>query len=249
MAITNCSLFYDYWSYWICVHIDISVAWQVGYPILIILQYLTFLCSGTLFGGIVLRLSKIPAIFKINYFISVPAVTQRALVVNDMECCYLTMTCNSMVKEMKVHTPTSPTSISDSSAMFRSLLLTFNPRALAEYNANSYSDNANSASQYFSATSSSSNFCPPGLQFSGDGSDEGNLGRMYLKFMGLDHDFPFFSLLILFWMNVIFRCLAGLILYFRIKYRCRLKHVGDIEGNNWIWQWAFDAKARSNIFQ
>jgi hypothetical protein len=184
--------------------------------------------SGTLFGGLVLRLSKIPAIFKVFYFISVSAVTQRALVVNDMECCYLTMTCNSLAQEMKSHPSTGstllPPSISadnPSSSIMRSLMTIMHPRALAK----DADDDAAISHRYFTSSTSSftTSFCPPGLQFSGDGSDEGNLGRMYLKFMGLDHDFPFFSLLILFWMNIIFRCSAGIILYLRIRYRNRLR--------------------------
>jgi hypothetical protein len=74
-------------------------------------------------------------------------------------------------------------------------------------------------------SSSTSSYCPPGLQLTGDGSDEGNLGRLYLTFMGLNHDFPFFSLVLLFVINIVFRVLAGVILCVRKGYRYQLKYV------------------------
>lgn len=60
-----------------------------------------FSCSGTLFNGIMVRLSKIPTIFRFVYYLSVTAITQRALIVNDMQCCYLTVTCNQISRDMQ----------------------------------------------------------------------------------------------------------------------------------------------------
>jgi len=55
-----------------------------------------YLGGGALFGGIMVKLDKIPLVFRWVYYISVLAVTQRALVVNDLLCCYLTTTCEDI---------------------------------------------------------------------------------------------------------------------------------------------------------
>ena len=146
--------------------------------------------SGTLFGGLIVRLTKIPFAFKWLYYISIPAITQRALVVNDLQCCYITATCNSIKQDMHL-----------------------------ERN-REWGPNTN-------ATHQSSTFCPPGLQFTGDGSDEGNLGRLYLRAIGLEQDNPFESLLILFWANIIFRILAMAILILREYLMYQLKEVKE----------------------
>ena len=49
--------------------------------------------TGTLFGGLLVTYQDIPDYFKPVYFVSVTAVTQRALVVNDFLCCYMTYKC------------------------------------------------------------------------------------------------------------------------------------------------------------
>lgn len=82
-----------------------------------------------------------------------------------------------------------------------------------------------SSLSYVDSLNQGNNYCPPGIQFTGDGSDEGNLGRLYLTFMGLNHDFPFFSLLLLFFINIMFRILAGVILVIRKRWRYQLKYV------------------------
>jgi hypothetical protein len=128
--ITLCSVITD----------SISVAYTIIFLIL---------GTGTLFGGLLVRYSKIPAIFHSFYYISVTAVTQRALIANDLQCCYLTVTCNSLLKEYYWK-----------------------------------SNDHHSAGQFAHSNSTNqvtSNFyCPPGLEFTGDGSDDGNLGRVYL---------------------------------------------------------------------
>jgi len=43
------------------------------------------------------KLDHIPSYFKFIYYGSVPALTQRALIVNDFLCCYLTATCEDGV--------------------------------------------------------------------------------------------------------------------------------------------------------
>ena len=123
--ITVCSMVTD----------KISVAYTVTFLIL---------GSGTLFGGLLVRYAKIPTVFKFLYYVSIPAVTQRALISNDLQCCYMTVTCNSLA---------------------------------AEYGHGHHQNTSSSSSALSSVTS---NFCPPGLGFTGDGSDDGNLGRVYL---------------------------------------------------------------------
>jgi hypothetical protein len=152
--------------------------------------------SGTLFGGLLVRFSKIPVLFKPFYFLSVISVTQRALIVNDLECCYMTSTCNSVTSSLRANAQLEDKSIDVSSA-----------------------GSPNS-------TLAGNTFCPPGLAFSGDGSDEGNLGRLYLNLMGLDFNAlnnPFIGLLILFVFNVLFRIAATLVLHHRFKNMYQLR--------------------------
>ena len=52
-----------------------------------------FLGGGTLFGGLLIAKEDINSIFLPIYYTSVTAVTQRALIVNDFLCCYLTESC------------------------------------------------------------------------------------------------------------------------------------------------------------
>lgn len=121
----------------------VSVAYSMAFLVL---------GSGTLFGGLLVRLNKIPTMFRFLYYVSVAAVTQRAMIANDLQCCYLTATCNSL-KEDPLISMQSPAAISSPS------------------------------SQQFMASGGNgtmSTYCPPGLQFTGDGSDLGNLGRAYL---------------------------------------------------------------------
>jgi hypothetical protein len=47
------------------------------------------------------KLSNIPTLFRFVYYLSITAVTQRALIVNDLECCYLSVTCTSLLKDMR----------------------------------------------------------------------------------------------------------------------------------------------------
>ncbi|KAK3268627.1 hypothetical protein CYMTET_22877 [Cymbomonas tetramitiformis] len=56
---------------------------------------LMFISLGAsyLFGGLLVVNSKIPPLFLSFYWTMPPALTSRALVINDLECCYLTSTC------------------------------------------------------------------------------------------------------------------------------------------------------------
>jgi len=51
---------------------------------------------GTLFGGVMLNYDVIPPYFLWAYYLSVPAITARALIINDMLCCHLTVSCQDM---------------------------------------------------------------------------------------------------------------------------------------------------------
>ena len=106
----------------------ISVSYSIAFLIL---------SAGTIFGGIMVPLEKIIPPFRFFYYTSVTAITQRALITNDMECCYLTATCNQIDHEYDK----SPATV------------------------------------YSNRTTS---YCPPELEYTGDGSDIGNLGRAYL---------------------------------------------------------------------
>eukprot|EP00301_Raphidiophrys_heterophryoidea_P000114 c10058_g2_i4.p1 GENE.c10058_g2_i4~~c10058_g2_i4.p1 ORF type:complete len:219 (-),score=45.45 c10058_g2_i4:29-685(-) len=66
---------------------------------------LIFLVLGTgfLFGGLIIVESKIPKYFLWAYFVSIPAVTSRALVVNELYCCRLTLGCDNW--DSTVNTP------------------------------------------------------------------------------------------------------------------------------------------------
>jgi ABC-type multidrug transport system ATPase subunit len=149
--------------------------------------------TGALFGGLIVRIEKIPKIFRPFYHGSVVAVTQRALVVNDLLCCYLTSNCNAIAQE-------------------------YGTRAVIEEDDTHWQAHSN-----MTAAASANGFCPPELVFSGDGSDEGNLGRMYLKSLGLEDLDPFQALVYLFVANILCRVLAGVIMYYRERASLRLK--------------------------
>ena len=52
--------------------------------------------GGTLFGGIFIGYMKIPIFLRWIYYISIPAITQRALLVNDLQCCYMSVECKDI---------------------------------------------------------------------------------------------------------------------------------------------------------
>lgn len=88
----------------------ISVAYTIAFlvlgryeslaPISPTMVHRTFFVSGTLFGGLLVSFPNIPEAFQYVYYFSVTAVTQRALIVNDMNCCYLTVTCDSFQSDL-----------------------------------------------------------------------------------------------------------------------------------------------------
>ena len=85
------------------------------------------LVVGTWLGsGLFLTLQELSSVFSFAPYVSLSAMLQRALVVNDLHCCYLSTTCAELVQENELT-------------------------------------------------------CPKSLHFTGDGTDEGNLGRYYLQ--------------------------------------------------------------------
>jgi ABC-type multidrug transport system ATPase subunit len=133
--------------------------------------------GGTLFGGMLVKLHDIPQLFKPIYYLSVGAVTQRALVVNDFLCCYLTATCG--VQELNA-TGIASMDIFDGVA----------------------------GGITTGAT------CPDELVFVGDGTDEGNLGRVALQVLGLDNVDPFVELCTIFFVTVVAR--VGAVVFLRM---------------------------------
>ena len=147
--------------------------------------------GGTLFGGLLVKLEDIPGIFKPIYYLSVTAVTQRALVVNDFLCCYLTATCGV-------------NDLANSSSVAPDL---FGGEGLEDLGG----------------------MCPPELVFKGDGTDEGNLGRVALKVFGLDGVDPFVELLTIFFVTVIARVGAVWLLKVVEKREEKLRWAGKEE--------------------
>eukprot|EP00518_Triparma_eleuthera_P008148 CAMPEP_0182473656 /NCGR_PEP_ID=MMETSP1319-20130603/24311_1 /TAXON_ID=172717 /ORGANISM="Bolidomonas pacifica, Strain RCC208" /LENGTH=193 /DNA_ID=CAMNT_0024674479 /DNA_START=89 /DNA_END=667 /DNA_ORIENTATION=- len=142
--------------------------------------------GGTLFGGLLVKLRDIPLVFKPIYYVSVTAITQRALVVNDFLCCYLTASCSSS---------SSPSPFNSTSPISSNIL--------------------------------SSDQCPAALSFVGDGSDEGNLGRLALSVTGLDGVDPFAELASIFCVAVASRVAAVAVLRVVQRGQEMLKEVNE----------------------
>lgn len=77
--------------------------------------------GGTLFGGLLVSYSNIPFVAKPLYHLSVTAVTQRALVVNDFLCCYLTYSCEDTATDVldneRLHLPDTVIRINDTNTV------------------------------------------------------------------------------------------------------------------------------------
>jgi len=156
------------WQSVICLFCCITDKGQTAYDILFFV-----LGGATLFGGMLVNLANIPSIFKPIYYVSVTAITQRALVVNDFLCCYLSASCS-----LEVYNATAP-----------------------------YEAAANKGFGIFEGEA-----CPQALEFVGDGTDEGNLGRFALQVIGLENTDPFIELTTIFTVAVVARLLSILIL-------------------------------------
>jgi len=146
------------WQSVICFCSSIFTEMHHAYNLLFI-----FLGGGTLFGGLLIAKDDINPLFLPIYYTSVTAVTQRALIVNDFLCCYLTSSCVRSQDLLVVAT-----------------LRNFTGPSIP------------------AGISLDDDVCPGALAYAGDGTDEGNLGRMMLGLMGLNDVDPFVELLTVF---------------------------------------------------
>jgi hypothetical protein len=203
------------------------------------------LSSGTMFGGLLVRYSKLPALLRPFYYVSVAAVTQRALLSNDLRCCYLTATCNSIAHDL--HLSPDYTESSDAidtwysqlgasitamgSLLVRTITVHFASSASPTLHTNVtdyHGSVANSSDVLWdSFGTSSSTFCPPGLEFTGDGSDLGNLGRFYLLALDMQREHPLVAVLFLLLTTLLFRLAAMGILSYRVASKDRLTEGPD----------------------
>lgn len=144
--------------------------------------------SGTLFGGLLVRYSKLPALFRPFYYLSVAAVTQRALISNDLRCCYLTATCNSISHDLNLAQEDGSSSsyltehhaYSERRSLVDELWSTLDSATTSTTWLGMDAIQAANDETWNATQATSTTFCPPGLEFTGDGSDLGNLGRLYL---------------------------------------------------------------------
>lgn len=83
------------WQGMICACSMLTDNIQVVYLMIFLL-----LGGGTLFGGLLISSTHVPVLAQPIYYLSVTAVTQRALVVNDFLCCYLTYDCTASTAEV-----------------------------------------------------------------------------------------------------------------------------------------------------
>ena len=249
------------WQSLICVCSVVTDSISVAYS----LCFLSLGCGG-LFGGLLVRLSKIPPAFKWVYYTSVTAVAQRALVINDFTCCYLSATCNSIAKGIasaREEGPgpddgpeeDGPMSMDDNrgeTAGSRSsggMIMGFPEagddqagpprggppgksqmeRGLGYQPAKTgiggviFQEGDRGQIMFQNSSVPINTFCPPGLQMTGDGSDSGNLGRVYLQALGLQQENPFVSLAFLFFANIALRFLAFAFLLLREKMGYKLR--------------------------
>lgn len=141
----------------VCLIVGLS-AWQafvsfvtvwLQRPPVIACVVMVVVAASMLMSGQFVTVDLLPWPLHMFAYLFIRAVLQRGLVVNDLWCCYLTWTCNALLRDGAV---------------------------LDEDPAN----------------------CPAQLQFSGNGWDEGNLGRQFLSDRGMLEDRPAFLLFVLF---------------------------------------------------
>eukprot|EP01039_Chlorochromonas_danica_P006640 gene6640-7335_t len=183
--------------------------------------------SGTLFGGLLVRYSKIPWLFRPFYYLSITALTQRALISNDLRCCYMTTTCNSIARDLRFKTidrTTATDRLNKSNGFIRrSDSVVGLPSSSSSPSSSPWRNDSHYSTPSIMSTTS---FCPPGLEFTGDGSDNGNLGRIFLVGLDLQQERPFISVVLLFLAVIFFRGLAVIVLKIRIAARKdRLRHI------------------------
>ena len=135
--------------------------------------------GGTLFGGLLIKLSDLPWYFRIVYYSSVSAVTQRALIVNDFLCCYLSISCAEVVEssgQLQWFGALEEDGLFESGA--------------SDSGAGQAPEGARAANMSIVAEAVSAladdGFCPPELAARFEDFQHGNLGRRVLSLMELD---------------------------------------------------------------
>uniref|UniRef100_A0A7S2FDV1 ABC-2 type transporter transmembrane domain-containing protein n=1 Tax=Octactis speculum TaxID=3111310 RepID=A0A7S2FDV1_9STRA len=81
-----------------CIHLCTSIS-DDQRPVHTIIFLL--LGGGFLFGGIIIPKSLISPLFTWVYYSSVPALTTRALIFNDLYCCYMEETCSDALDRLQ----------------------------------------------------------------------------------------------------------------------------------------------------
>jgi len=151
-----------------------------------------FFGGGTLFGGLLIEYENIPLIFRPAYHFSVTAVTQRALVVNDFICCYITLPCGGAGES--------------ASGLFSNSGVHFSAESLTA-----------AADVLGVGHHGDEPICPAGVDV-----HRGNLGRKALELLGLDDIDNYASLSTLFAVAVASRTLAWIFLKQRERLNHRL---------------------------
>lgn len=135
--------------------------------------------GGTLFGGLLIKLSDLPWYFRIVYYSSVSAVTQRALIVNDFLCFYLSISCAEVVE--------SSGQLQWFGALEEDGLF---EAGASDSGAGQAPEGARAANMSIVAEAVSAladdGFCPPELAARFEDFQHGNLGRRVLSLMELD---------------------------------------------------------------
>ncbi|CAM9618108.1 unnamed protein product [Choristocarpus tenellus] len=162
-----------------------------------------YLGGSALYGGLLVPYSKIPGLARIIYFTAVPAVTQRALLINDFMCCYLTFTCDDVTSSFPHEVPGNFSK----------------PGGVSSTNLH------DTAATAVAGAGPIDGFCPPDLQATADGTQAGNLGRLYLEGLDLMEVDNYILLFTLFCVAVGARVAASVVLKAREAFAERLIEV------------------------
>jgi ABC-type multidrug transport system ATPase subunit len=158
-----------------------------------------FFGGGTLFGGLLIEYENIPMIFRPAYHLSVTAVTQRALIVNDFICCYITLPCGGAGNSGDHGGGKELFGGNDGAVHFSTQALS-------------------TAASYLGVSRGSDEpACPEGVD-----EHQGNLGRKALELLGLDGVDDYAALATLFIVAIASRVVALLVLKQRERWGRRL---------------------------
>ena len=167
--------------------------------------------GGTLFGGLLVKLSDLPWYFRIVYYSSVSAVTQRALIVNDFLCCYLSISCAEVI-EAGSKLPGFTSAFEGAADM---------QRTGAHATEVTRNTNMSIVAEAVSALTDDG-FCPPELSARFEDFQRGNLGRRVLAQMELDSVDNYVELFTIFCILVGARAMSVVVLNAREAYMQQL---------------------------